>query len=108
MTPSLTSRQQLRSNKIFETIRSFELMFHEEFEKCGIKRCGHCKSTGFSDSNMTSLCMNCGGMGYVGFKKINGHFVCRTCNGYGCMLCDNQGYVDWVTHANGRDIKKDK
>lgn len=95
---------QNRSNRIFKVIKDFEILFPDEFEKCGITKCGHCNGTGLSSSyNVHSLCSNCGGMGYIGFKKLNGEFVCRTCNGYGCYKCNNKGTVDWITHANGRD-----
>lgn len=94
---------QDRSNKIFKTIQDFEFLFAEEFEKCGINKCGHCNATGFTDKHMTSQCSNCGGMGYIGFEKLRGEFVCRTCNGYGCIICDYKGTVDWVTHATNFD-----
>jgi len=56
-----------------------------------------------SDKKKMVFCSMCGGIGYRGFKKIEGNFVCRACNGYGCRRC-NQGIVDWITHANGKDM----
>jgi len=102
------SGNQMRSNKIFQTIKNFETLFYDEFQKTGIVRCGHCRSTGFQHNNINELCIECGGMGYTGFKKLAGEFVCRTCNGYGCMLCNNKGTVDWITHANNSDIMETK
>lgn len=107
MTPSMGCKQQLRSNRIFKVIRDFETMFYDEFQKCGIKKCGHCNGKGF-DKHLTNMCLNCGGMGYTGFKRINGEFVCRSCNGYGCSMCNSRGIVDWVTHARGSDIMEEK
>jgi len=98
-----SEQKQTRSNKIFQTIKDFDHYFHEEFEKCGIKKCGHC-TAGFRDLSLQFHCSDCGGMGYVGFKRLHGEYVCRTCNGYGCSLCDNRGTVDWVRHARSGDI----
>jgi DnaJ-class molecular chaperone len=100
----LEPEQETRSNKIFKVIKEFERMFPEELRKCDINQCGHCSGTGYNDKHQLDFCDWCGGMGYKGFKKIQGEFVCRTCNGCGCRRCDNNGIVDWVTHANGRDI----
>jgi DnaJ-class molecular chaperone len=99
--------KQRKSNKIFETIRNFETLFPEEFQKCDIHKCGHCKGTGLKNTHTIEHCSYCGGMGYRGFEKIDGEFVCRTCNGYGCVHCNN-GIVDWVNHARGTDIVKGK
>ena len=96
-------QRQDRSNKIFKTIQDFEFLFPAEFEKCGIKKCGHCNAKGFTDNGLQNHCLNCGGMGYVGFKKLRGEFVCRTCNGYGCSRCDYKGTVDWIVHARNSD-----
>ena len=97
-----------RTNKIFNVIKSFENLFREEFEKCDIKKCGHCKGTGLRSPHDVSgdHCSICGGMGYKGFKKLAGQHVCRTCNGGGCHLCNFKGTVDWTTYATGRDIIK--
>ncbi len=103
-----TIERQSRSNRIFTVIRNFETIFPDEFEKCGIKKCGHCEATGFSNKSAMFMCNWCGGMGYKGFEKIDGEFICRTCNGYGCDNCSEMGTVDWVKHANGRDIAKGK
>ena len=100
--------QQTRANKIFMVLKDFERYFPDEFYKCDIHRCGHCDGTGLGNKHSMSQCTNCGGMGYVGYEKIGKEFVCRTCNGYGCEKCDMRGFVDWVVHANGRDIKKYK
>lgn len=98
-----------RINKIFETIKNFETLFSEEFEKCGIKKCGHCGGTGLKENSQVIYCSFCGGIGYKGFKKLEGEFVCRSCNGYGCNRCNHEGIVDWIIHANGKDqIGKDK
>ena len=99
---------QCRANKIFKVIRDFEILFPDEFRKCGISRCGHCAGSGFEDKHQMTNCIYCGGMGYKGFEKIRGDFVCRTCNGYGCRRCKNEGIVDWVTHATGNDITEGK
>ena len=103
-----TLNQQRRSNKIFKTIQSFESLFPDEFETCGIYKCGHCNATGIKNKSSLENCTDCGGMGYVGFKKLYGHHVCRTCNGYGCRLCKHSGTVDWITHANSSDVMNDK
>lgn len=97
-----------RANKIFETIHNFERFFPDEFEKCEIKKCGHCNGTGIANRHSLECCMYCGGIGYKGFEKIEGEFVCRTCNGYGCSVCSNRGVVDWITHANGGDLIKSR
>lgn len=99
-----SSSAMQRANKIFKTIKDFESLFPEEFEKTSIRQCGHCNGTGFSDKSLQNQCSNCGGMGYVGFKKIYGAHVCRACNAYGCTYCNNEGVVDWVTHATGADV----
>jgi len=96
--------KQTRSNKIFKIIKDFEQLFPDEFNKCGIKRCGHCNATGIGDKASMSLCTNCGGMAYVGFEKIGDDFICRGCNGYGCPKCNQVGLVDWCTHARGNDL----
>lgn len=96
-------KNEKRVNKFFEVIRNFETLFPEEFEKCDIKKCGHCGATGLKDKHYTKFCDFCGGVGYTGFKKIRGDFVCRACNGYGCGRCNHNGIVDWITHANGGD-----
>ena len=101
-----TPKQQQKSNKIFNIIRNFEMMFYDEFQQCDIKRCGHCNGTGYKDKHQLDFCDICGGIGYRGFKKIEGEFVCRTCNGAGCIKCNNRGIVDWIAHANGRDTYK--
>lgn len=100
--------KQHRTNKIFMIIRDFERMFPEEFRKCDIHKCGHCKGTGLSSKHSLEHCTHCGGIGYRGFETINGDFVCRTCNGYGCNLCDDRGIVDWVAHARSSDTPKGK
>jgi len=97
-------RLQSRSNHIFKTIQTFERLFPDEFEKCGIKQCGHCNATGISNKHSLEHCSNCGGMGYVGYEKLHGEHVCRSCNGYGCGMCNYNGTVDWVTHARSSDI----
>jgi hypothetical protein len=101
-------QQQNRSNRIFTIIKRFETVFPDEFEKCGIKQCGHCGNSGFSNIHQMTHCTRCGGMGYVGFEKLDGEFVCRSCNGFGCKSCEYKGTVDWVTHATGNDIIKGK
>ena len=99
--------KNIRANRFFNIIKQFSIFFPDEFEKCDIKICGHCGGIGFKDKvNFSELCFNCGGIGYVGFKKIADQYVCRTCNGYGCILCNQTGVVDWISHANGRDITK--
>ncbi len=100
--------QQTRSNRIFTVIKNFEILFPDEFEKCGIEKCGHCNATGILNKSSMVICNYCGGMGYRGFEKLDGEFVCRTCNGYGCDSCNKIGTVDWVKHANGSDITKGK
>jgi len=95
----------IRSNRIFKTIKNFEILFPDEFDKCGINKCGHCRGSGFADIHQMSNCTHCGGMGYKGFERIQGEFVCRTCNGYGCNKCRGAGTVDWIKHANGSDIR---
>ena len=97
-------QRQERSNRIFQVIKQFANMFPDEFEKCDIKPCGHCKGTGLGDRHSLSQCSYCGGMGYKGFKKIGNEFVCRSCNGHGCSMCSREGIVDWVTHARGSDL----
>lgn len=105
----IDSYQQLtRSNRIYTIIKNFETTFPDEFEKCGIKKCGHCGNSGFSNVHQMNPCAHCGGMGYFGFEKIEGEFVCRSCNGFGCRKCNQSGTVDWVTHASGSDILKGK
>jgi len=99
---------QTRSNKIFRIINDFANLFPDEFEKCDIKKCGHCNAVGFTDASLQNFCSNCGGMGYVGFEKLYGEFVCRGCNGYGCGKCEEKGVVDWVTHARCTDTPKHK
>lgn len=103
-------QQQQRANKIFQIIKDFERIFPEDFVKCNIHKCGHCYSGYITKDNMisSSLCNRCGGMGYIGFEKIGEEFVCRNCNGYGCDRCNRLGIVDWVQHANGRDLKPQK
>ena len=98
-----TQESNDKMNKIFKTIKNFEILFPEELEKCDIKKCAHCGGTGLKDTHHIIFCDFCGGIGYKGFKKIEGEFVCRTCNGYGCSRCNHKGTVDWITHANGRD-----
>lgn len=96
-------KNENRANRIFQVIKDFASLFPEEFEKCDIKKCGHCGGTGLKDIHHNIFCDFCGGMGYIGFKKIRGNFVCRACNGYGCRRCNHDGTVDWITHANGGD-----
>ena len=95
---------QTRSNKIFKTIKDFEIMFPDEFKQTGIHKCDHCSGSGFEDKHQMINCSYCGGMGYKGFEQISGHFICRSCNAYGCDNCNCTGIVDWVTHANGSDL----
>lgn len=97
-----------RSNRLFKIIRDFHDLFPDEFEKCDIKPCGHCKATGVANKASLSMCSVCGGIGYRGFEKIKDQFVCRACNGSGCSTCKDKGVVDWITHANGSDIKTNK
>ena len=101
-----TQQLQQRSNGIFKAIQSFERLFPDEFETCGIYKCGHCNATGISNKHSLGHCSNCGGMGYVGFKKLYGEHICRSCNGYGCGRCNDSGTVDWISHANGSDMTK--
>ena len=104
----MTEEQQIenntRVNKIFKVIQEFNSLFPEEFNKCDIKKCGHCNGTGLKDKHHIIFCDFCGGIGYKGFKKIEGEFVCRACHGYGCFRCNYKGTVDWITHANGKDM----
>jgi len=96
-----------RTNKFINIIKSFEYYFKEEFDKCDIKKCGHCGGTGLKYKGcVDSYCEICGGMGYRGFKKLEGHFVCRNCNGGGCNLCNWNGVVDWIEHVTCKDISK--
>ena len=103
-----TENQLLKSNSIFQTIRKFHEMCPEEFSKTGINPCGHCGGTGVIDKHILNFCSNCGGVGYIGFKRLYGQYVCRSCNGSGCQKCNNNGVVDWITHARGGDLYKDK
>ena len=96
------------SSLIFKVIKNFEDLFFEEFQKCDIKRCGHCNGTGLRDKYSLQFCNYCGGIGYKGFKKLKGHHVCRSCNGIGCEMCKNKGTVDWTIHATGRDFPQNK
>lgn len=100
----LTESQQIKSNKIFQTLRNFHIMCPEEFEKTGIHSCGHCSGRGIPKQGDMRFCLNCGGIGYKGFKKLDGQFVCRSCNGSGCTKCDQNGVVDWIIHARGGDL----
>lgn len=93
-----------QSNRIFKTIKDFEKMFPDEFSLCNIKKCGHCSGTGVANKHSLEMCNVCGGIGYKGFERIHGEFVCRACNGSGCQTCQYKGTVDWITHANGKDI----
>jgi len=102
-----TDGQMVRSNAIFQIINKFHEMCPEEFAKTGIHSCGHCRN-GIRDKHILDFCSNCGGIGYVGFKKLYGQHVCRSCNGSGCIKCDKKGIVDWITHARGGDLYKDK
>lgn len=95
--------QEGNNNFIFKTIKNFENLFFDEFQKCDIKRCDYCNGTGLKDKHSLKYCSICGGMGYTGFKKLWGHYVCRSCNGAGCAICKNKGTVDWAVHATGRD-----
>jgi len=97
-----------RVNMILKTIRNFERLFPEELRKCDINRCGHCDGTGLKDRQQMTFCDWCGGIGYKGFEKIEGESVCRTCNAYGCKKCKYKGTVDWITHATGSDITREK
>lgn len=101
-------KQMMKSNSIFQTIRKFHEMCPEEFSKTNIRPCGHCGGNGIRDKHILDYCSNCGGIGYVGFKRLYGQHVCRSCNGSGCPKCDRNGVVDWITHANGRDLHKGK
>lgn len=92
-----------RVNKFFKVIQEFNILFPEEFDKCDIKKCGHCGATGLQNKQQMLFCDFCGGIGYTGFKKIKGEFVCRVCNGYGCSRCNHKGTVDWIAHARGKD-----
>ncbi len=96
--------KQVRANKIFRIIKDFETLLPDEFEKCGIVKCGHCNGTGISNKHTLVICRVCGGMGYRGFEKLYGEYICRTCNGFGCDRCDKRGIVDWIKHANGNDM----
>lgn len=93
-----------RSNYLFKTIRNFQDLFPDEFAKCDIKPCGHCNGTGIVNKASLEMCNVCGGIGYRGFVKIRDQFVCRSCNGSGCSKCMDAGVVDWVSHANGKDM----
>jgi len=102
------SEIEANANKLHTVVKNFERFFPEEFEKTDINRCGHCDSTGLKDRSMSKcpyFCFNCGGTGYVGYEKIYKSYTCRMCNGSGCDICDYTGMVDWVTHANGRDVR---
>ncbi len=90
-------------NSIFIVIKNFEEMFYDEFQKCDIKRCGHCNGVGVNKHSL-EFCSYCGGIGYKGFKKLNGKFICRACNASGCRICKNTGIVDWTTYITGRDL----
>ncbi len=108
MTANEELEVQHKTNILFKIIKHFENMFYEEFQKCGIKRCGNCGGTGFKNKTQMTFCNHCGGVGYQGFEKIAGEFVCRTCNGGGCNKCNKKGTVDWIVHANGNDIMEGK
>jgi DnaJ-class molecular chaperone len=97
-----------RVNRVINIIKDFELLFPEEFRKCDINRCGHCKGTGVKDKHQMTFCDWCWGVGYKGFEKIEGESICRTCNGYGCKKCKYKGTVDWITYATGSDITREK
>ena len=94
------------ANKIHKTIKDFKRIFPEEFIKTDIKSCGHCNATGLKDKHQMYFCDNCGGTGFVGYEKIEKSYTCRHCNGSGCDVCNYNGMVDWIIHANGRDIRK--
>ncbi len=97
-------QQTQKSNKILITIKNFELMFYEEFQKCGIKRCGYCRATGLiKPSDLNTFCTECYGIGYVGYTKIFDGYVCKKCHGCGCWECEERGWVDWITNAMGRE-----
>lgn len=96
-----------RANRIFKILKEFSDMFPDEFEKCDIKKCGHCNNTGLQNKQTSLICDNCGGMGFVGFKKLYGKYVCRSCNAYGCDKCEYKGIVDWVDHVRGNDLWKE-
>jgi RecJ-like exonuclease len=91
-------------NKIFKIIKDFENLLPWEFKKTGVIRCEQCSGSGLYNLDLMQYCNFCGGIGYVGFKKIDGKHVCRTCSGSGCGKCGRTGLVDWVEHAEGKDI----
>lgn len=99
--------QQIKANGIFTTIRSFQTMCPEEFEKTGIHSCGHCDGRGIFKQGDIIFCDNCGGVGYIGIEKLYGQFVCRSCMGPGCPKCQFSGVVDWIVHARGADLYKE-
>ena len=94
------------ANKLHGAIKNFEHYFPEEFVKTNISKCGHCNGTGLEDKSQIYFCWNCGGTGYVGYEKITKSYTCRYCNGSGCDICEYTGMVDWIIHANGRDVRK--
>jgi hypothetical protein len=97
-----------RINKIHQTIKSFSFMFPEEFEKCSIKKCGHCSGSGLKNKvDMDIFCSNCKGIGFIGFTKLYGEYICRSCNAAGCDICSKRGTVDWITHAMSSDLRKE-
>ena len=94
-----------RVNHLNFIISEFQRLFYEEFEKCNIKKCGHCYNGLKSKQDMTQYCDNCGGIGYV-VEKIQGEYVCRNCRGGGCRTCSFKGTVDWIQHAMSSDIRR--
>jgi DnaJ-class molecular chaperone len=82
-----------------------------------IEICKPCKGTGLDiivtndgkdfgwDCN--SLCKECNGVGFTNIDlgcglPVEDKFLCRNCDGVGCIDCENEGLVDWVSHCMGR------
>lgn len=87
-----------------EKIRSMLLRL---YDKNDLHFCEKCDGTGLDYKklkngdkfwDMISYCDNCYGVGINRqyYKSGSCQVICK-CNGIGCELCNNTGYMDWVT-----------
>lgn len=113
----LNSDQERRALNLYKFIKAISQKDPEYFERTGIAPCKSCNGTGLaglwkssdeSDYGWDSgeYCRKCSGIGYTGIADDGQvdllYYICKNCDGRGCIKCENNGIVDWVSHIMGR------
>ncbi len=106
----LDINQEFRSTNLYVKLQRQP---KEWFDKNEIELCETCHGTGLRATKLkqggyswdgVSNCDDCYGIGYLHIRRgmsFDGDqkYICPDCKSVGCGKCENNGFIDWITHA---------